>query len=111
MPSRQRGLDETLLRAQPVERGIDLFGGGSAKPQHLAQRVTGGAGIEHPCGGQLGGGLKHPRDDQANRKIAFAVWPATRQQGREIDAPCGADRCKHMTVRQSADDLHRINGR
>ena len=109
MPSPQRGRDE--LCSEPASRAWHRpLGGDIAKPQHLAQRVTGGAGIEHPCGGQLGG-LEHPRDDQANRKIAFAVWRATRQQGREIDAPCGADRRKHMTVRQSADDLHRIDGR
>ena len=48
--------------------------------------MTGGAGIEHPCRGQLGGRIEHPRDDQANRQIAFALRRAPRQQGSEIDA-------------------------
>src|SRR5215469_13973824 len=40
MATGQLGFDEPLLAAQPVERGIDLFGGDLAEPQHLAQRMA-----------------------------------------------------------------------
>ena len=73
--------------------------------------MTGGAGIEHPRGGQFGRGIEHPCDDQTNSKIAFALWHAMRQQSREIDAPSGGYRSKHMAVRKRADDLHGIGGR
>src|SRR5436190_9796374 len=49
----QCGLDEWLLAAQPVERGIDLASGNLAKPQHLAQRMAGGRGVQHPRRRQL----------------------------------------------------------
>src|SRR5271154_1490728 len=60
----QPGFDERLLAAQPVERGIDLLGGNAAEPQHLAQRMAGGGGIQHPRGRQLGRWLEQARDDQ-----------------------------------------------
>src|SRR5207253_7869118 len=50
MATGQPGFDEPLLTAQPVERGIDLLGGNLAEPQHLAQRMAGGGGVQHPCG-------------------------------------------------------------
>src|SRR5271163_4692694 len=40
MAAGQRGFDERLLAAQPIERGIDLLGGDLAEPQHLAQRMA-----------------------------------------------------------------------
>src|SRR5258705_1990309 len=54
----QPGFDERLLAAQPVERAIDLLGGDLTEPQHLAQRMAGGSGIQHPHGRQLGRGLE-----------------------------------------------------
>ena len=50
VPAGQLGFDERLLAAKPVERGIDLLGGDLAEPQHLAQRMAGGGGIQHPRG-------------------------------------------------------------
>ena len=60
----QLGFDERLLAAQPVERGIDFLGGNLAEPQHLAQRMAGGGGIQHPRRRQLGRRLEQARDDQ-----------------------------------------------
>ena len=106
----QRGFDERLLAAQPVERGIDLLGGDLAEPQHLAQRMAGGGGIQHPRGRQLGRRLEQAGDDQGQRQIAAALRRAARQHGVERDAARGAERGEHVAVRQRADDFHRLGG-
>ena len=110
MPAGQRGFDERLLAAQPVERGIDLLGGDLAEPQHLAQRMAGGGGIQHPRGRQLGRRIEQPCDDQGQRQIAAALRRAARQHGIERNAACGAERGEHVAVRQRTDDFHRRSG-
>ena len=88
----QPGFDKRLLAAQPVERGIDLLGGDAAEPQHLAQRMAGGGGIEHPRGRQLGRRLEQARDDQGQRQIAAALRRAARQYGK----PCASSSTQHL---------------
>jgi hypothetical protein len=106
----QRGFDERLLAAQPVERAIDLLGGDLAEPQHLAERMAGGGGVQHPCGRQLGRRLEQARDDQRQRQITSALRCPARQHGVERDAARGAERGQHVAVRQRADDFHRLDG-
>ena len=106
----QPGFDEGLLAAQPVERGLDFLGGDLAEPQHLAQRMAGGGGIQHSRGRQLGGRLQQAGDDQGQRKIAAALRRAARQQRVERDAARRAERGEHVAVRQCADDFDRLGG-
>ena len=110
MAAGQRGFDERLLAAQPIERGIDLLGGDLAEPQHLAQRMAGGGGIQHPRGRQLGRRLEQAGDDQSQRQIAAALRRPARQHGVERDAARGAQRGEHVAMRQRADDFHRLGG-
>jgi hypothetical protein len=102
----QAGFDERLLAAQPVERGIDLLGGDTAEPQHLAQRMAGGGGIQHPRGRQLGRWLEQAGNDQGQRQIAPALRRPARQHGIERDAARGAQCGEHVAVRQRANDFH-----
>ncbi len=106
----QCGFDQQLLAAQPVERGIDLLGGDLAQPQHLAQRMAGGGGVQHPRGRQLGCRLEQTRDNQGQRQIAAALRRAARQHGVERDAARGAECGEHVAVRQCTDDFHRLGG-
>ena len=110
MAAGQRGFDKRLLAAQPVERGIDLLGGDPAQPQHLAQRMAGGGGIQHPRGCQLGRRLEQARNNEGQRQIPPALRRAARQHGIERDAARGAERRQHVAVRQRADDFHRLDG-
>src|ERR1700720_3589609 len=89
MAADQRGFDERLLAAQPVERAIDLLGDDGAQPQHLAQRMAGGGGVQHSRGRQLGRRLEQACDDQGERQIAPALRRPTRQHGVERDAAGG----------------------
>jgi hypothetical protein len=95
----QQRFDKRLLAAQPVERGIDFLGGDAAEPQHLAQRMAGGGGIEHPRGRQLGRRLEQARDDQGQRQIPSALRRPTGQQGVDRDAARGAQCGEHVAVR------------
>ena len=106
----QLGFDERLLAAQPVERAIDLLGGELAEPQHLAQRMAGGGGVQHPRGRQLGRRLEQAGDDQGQCQIAPPLRRAARQQRVERDVARGAQCGEHMAVRQRADDFHRLGG-
>jgi hypothetical protein len=110
MAAGQCGFDERLLTAQPVERGIDLLGGDTAEPQHLAQRMGGGGGVQHPRGRQLGRRLEQARNDQGQRQIPPALRRPARQHGVERDAARSAERGQHVAVRQRADDFHRLGG-
>ncbi len=110
MASGQRGFDERLLAAQPVERGIDLLGGNLAEPQHLAQRMAGGGGVQHPRRRQLGRRLEQAGDDQGQRQIAAALRRPARQHGIERDAARGAQCGQHVAMRQRADNFHRLSG-
>ena len=51
--------------------------------------MAGGGGIEHPGGGQLGGRLEQPGDDQRQRQVAAAPRCPARQQIVKADAPGG----------------------
>src|SRR5882724_4406753 len=106
----QPGFDERLLAAQPVERSIDLFGGDAAEPQHLAQRMAGGGGIQHSRRRQLGRGLEQARDDQGQRQIAPALRRSAGQHGVERNAARGAERGQHVAVWQRTDNFHRLGG-
>ena len=106
----QLGFDEGLLAAQPIERSIDLLGGDLAKPQHLAQRMAGRRGVQHPRGRQLGCRLDQACDDQGQRQIATALRRPPRQHRVQRDAARRAERGEHVAVRQRADDFHRLGG-
>jgi hypothetical protein len=110
MAAGQLGFDERLLAPQPIERGIDLLGGDAAEPQHLAQRMAGSGGVQHPRGRQLGCRLDQARDDQSQRQIATALRRPAGQHGVERDAARRAERGQHVAVRQRADDFHRLSG-
>src|ERR1019366_3752642 len=56
-------LDEALLRAQPVEGGVDLAHPNGAEAQSLAEGMAGRGGIEHASGGEFGGGVEQPGGD------------------------------------------------
>src|SRR6202022_4669952 len=90
MAAGQSGFDEGLLAAQPVERGIDLLGGDAAEPQHLAQRMAGGGGIQHPRRRQFGRRLEQAGDDQGQRQIAAAMRRAVPSAASTW--PCGSAR-------------------
>ena len=111
MPPGERGLDEALLGAQPVKRGIDLSGGDAAQIERFTQRMAGGGGIEHPGGRQLGRRIEQPGDDQGIRQLAPAWRRTTWQQGVEVDPPGGGQRGEYVAMRQGADNLHRLGGR
>src|ERR1700760_3960134 len=70
--------------------------------------MAGGRGIEHACGGELGGWIDQPRDDQGARQIASALWRATGEQRIKVDASCCAQGGQHVTMWQSPRDLHSV---
>src|ERR1700731_4128990 len=51
----------TILRVSVARSRSRVWelGGDAAEPQHLAQRMAGGGGIQHPRGRQLGRRLEH----------------------------------------------------
>ena len=107
----QRRFDERLLARQPVERGVELAGGDTAEPQHLAQRMAGGGGIEHPRGGELGRRIEQAGDDQRQSEVTPPLWRTPRQQAVEVDPSGGAQGGEHVAMRQGAHDLDRLAGR
>jgi len=106
----QGGFDEVLLAAQPIQRGVNLPGGDRAQPQHLAQRMTGGGGIQHPRGSQLGRRVEQAGDDQRECQITSALRRATGQQGIEFDAACGGEGGEDVAMGKRSDDLNSIGG-
>jgi hypothetical protein len=58
MTAGQRGFDERLLAAEPVEGDVDLARGDAAEAKHFPQRVGGSGGVEHSGGGQLRGRIE-----------------------------------------------------
>jgi hypothetical protein len=100
VPPRQRGLDEALLLAQPIERGVNLPGGDAAETQRLTQRMARGGGIEHPRGRQLGRRIEQSGDYQRKGQVTPACCGAPRQQRIKGDATCDVRAGEHVAVRQ-----------
>ena len=75
-----------------------------------AQRITGGGGIQHPRGGQLGRRVEQAGDDQGECQIASALRRAAGQQDLELDPARGAERGEHVAVGKSTDDLNGVGG-
>jgi hypothetical protein len=110
MPTGERGFDKVLFAAEPIERAIKLLGGDLAEAQHFAERMTSRSGIEHPRGGELGGRIEQPGDDQGERKIATTLRRAAGQEFIERDLPGCAERGEHMAVRQRPGNLNGLAG-
>src|ERR1017187_10581166 len=79
-------LDEALLRAQPVEGGVDLAHPNGAEAQSLAEGMAGRGGIEHAGGGEFGGGVEQPGNDQRENEVAAALGPTAGGQGDQAGA-------------------------
>ena len=58
----------------------------------------------------MAAGLEQAGNDQGERQIAAALRRAAWQHGIERDATRSAERGQHVTVRQRADDFHRLRG-
>src|ERR1017187_9835546 len=78
-------LDEALLRAQPVEGGVDLAHPNGAEAQSLAEGMAGRGGIEHAGGGEFGGGGRSSRPMRRAVARAARTWPCGRE--RRISKP------------------------
>ena len=98
-------LDEGLLRAQPVEGSVDLAHRNGAEAQGLAEGMAGRGGVEHARGGEFGGGVEQPGDDQCENEIALASRRAAREQVIKADPTRGGQRGEDMAVRQGAADF------
>ena len=99
---------KSCLLTQPIQRGVNLPGGDRAEPQHLAQRIAGGGGIQHPRGGQLRRRVEQAGDDQRKCQITSALRRAARQQGIEFDPACGTERGEDVAMGKSAEDLNGV---
>src|ERR1019366_5459753 len=95
-------LDEDLLRAQPVEGGVDLAHPNGAEAQSLAEGMAGRGGIEHASGGEFGGGVEQPGDDQGEDEIAAALGRAAGEQAIEADTAGGGEGGEDMAMPQRA---------
>jgi hypothetical protein len=67
--------------------------------------MAGGGGIEHASGGEFGGRVEQPGDDQRENEIAATLRPAAWQQTIEADAAGGGQRGENMAMRQGATDF------
>ena len=67
--------------------------------------MAGRGGIEHARGGEFGGGIEQPGDDQGENEIAPALRSATGEQDIEADAAGGGQRGEDMAMRQGAADF------
>src|ERR1035441_6606928 len=93
-------LDEALLRAQPVEGGVDLAHPNGAEAQSLAEGMAGRGGMEHGGGGEFGGGVEQPGNDQRENEVAAALGPTAGEQVVEADAAGGGEGGEDMAMRQ-----------
>jgi hypothetical protein len=100
--------DEALFAAEPVEGGVDLARGDAAEAKHFAQRVAGGGGVEHPGGGQFGGRIEQPGDDQSQRQVAPPLGGTAGQQIVETDAPGDGQRAKDVAMWEGAADFETV---
>lgn len=105
MAACQLVFDEGLLAAEPVEGGVDLPRGDTAKAEGFAQRMAGGVDVEHPRGCQLGRRVEQPGDDERQRQVTTALRGSAGQQVGEADASGGGEGGKNVTMRQRAADF------
>ena len=97
--------DEGLLRAQPVERGINLTHRDGAEAQFSPREWLAVGGVKHARGGQFRRRIEQPGNDQGESEITPASRRATRQQVIEADAAGGGERGENVAVRQRAADF------
>jgi hypothetical protein len=105
MTTGERLLDEALLRAEPVEGGVDLARRDGAEAEGFAEGMTGGGGVEHARGRQFGRRIEQPRDDQGKGEITPPSRCAAGQQVVEADAARGGQRGEDVTMRKRTADL------
>ena len=70
--------------------------------------MAGGGSVEHPGGGQLGGRIEQPGDDESQRQIAPALGSTAGQQIVEADAPGDGKGGQDVAMREGAADFEAV---